>query len=104
VKIDAPSVDGAGTEIVEACLLPLPEMDVLGGCEGVKFVVVRETNRYWKGPQSCIERRSQSSTSDREILSEKVRELLRTSLREVSVLTKRVRAVFGAEALTIQTI
>jgi hypothetical protein len=91
VKFDVLSADAAVIVIVEACFLPLPEMGVWEGYEGVKFVVVRKTNRYWQAPRCCILRCSRSlRTQGHEMLWEKVKELLGTSLHEISTTKKEM--------------
>ena len=90
-KFDVLSAAAAVIVIVEACFLPLPEMDVWEGYEGVKFVVVRKTNRYWQAPRGYILRCSRSLRAQgREMLWEKVKELLGTSLREISMAKKEM--------------
>lgn len=84
-KFDAPNADAVAIVIVVALFLRLPGRVVLEGCEGVKFVVFRRTNRYWQARRGRIVRCSRSSrTQDREMLWGKVKELLGTSLREIS--------------------
>jgi hypothetical protein len=45
VTFDVPSADAAAIAIVGAYLKWLPEKSVFEGYEGVKFAVVRRTNR-----------------------------------------------------------